>query len=366
MQNTACTKYKRAKTQKQKYVRGAHNLKNKILKITASLLLLCIACALAFDRSNIFADASESEGEEQKKDYIKWAELTVCDEAMEEALKLDIKNKNDSDGSITLVRLLSLYSAVKGGNYENYKKGDIEKLCTRLQNGESEQDICKNAKLLSYYKEVYQAIFGGFVGDHKEWSYNDDGTLANEEQKYGLMLFSPIASGYYYRHYDDFGNSRSYGYKRKHLGHDLLGSVGTPIVAVEAGTVVACGWNQYGGWRVGIRSFDNKRYWYYAHMRKGHPYNDMYVGKTVDAGEVIGYLGMTGYSAKEDTNNIDTPHLHFGLQIIFDESQKDGTNQIWLDMYALTAFLSKNKAEVYSKSNEKYSKRTITPNNSPD
>ena len=35
------------------------------------------------------------------------------------------------------------------------------------------------------------------------------------------------------------------------------GSIGTPIVAVESGYIEALGWNQYGGWRVGIRSIGN-------------------------------------------------------------------------------------------------------------
>ena len=133
-----------------------------------------------------------------------------------------------------------------------------------------------------------------------------------------------------------------------------MGSVGTPIIAVEAGYVEACGWNQYGGWRIGIRSFDGLRYYYYAHLRKGHPFCDIYEGKIVDAGEVIGYLGMTGYSKKEDTNNIDTPHLHFGVQLIFDPSQKDGANQIWIDLYELTRFLSANKSSVTRDANGDY------------
>lgn len=51
-----------------------------------------------------------------------------------------------------------------------------------------------------------------------------------------------------------------------------MGSIGTPIIAVESGTVEHLGWNQYGGWRVGIRSLDGKRYYYYAHLRKNHHY----------------------------------------------------------------------------------------------
>jgi len=70
-------------------------------------------------------------------------------------------------------------------------------------------------------------------------------------------------------------------------------------------------------------------------------------GKIVKAGDVIGYLGMTGYSTKENVNNINVPHLHFGMQLIFDESQKEGVNQIWIDVYQIINFLKKNKSEVY-------------------
>ena len=127
----------------------------------------------------------------------------------------------------------------------------------------------------------------------------------------------------------------------------MMGQVGTPIIAVESGTVEALGWNQYGGWRIGIRSFDKKRYYYYAHLRKNYPYQScLSEGSVVTAGDVIGYLGRTGYSATENTNNIDTPHLHFGLQLIFDESQKEGNNEIWIDCYELVKFLRMNQSQV--------------------
>ena len=127
----------------------------------------------------------------------------------------------------------------------------------------------------------------------------------------------------------------------------MMGQVGTPIIAVESGYVEALGWNQYGGWRIGIRSFDKKRYYYYAHLRQNYPYqSNLEVGSVVTAGDVIGYLGRTGYSTKENTNNIDTPHLHFGLQLIFDESQKEGNNEIWIDCYELIKFLHQNQSQV--------------------
>ena len=52
----------------------------------------------------------------------------------------------------------------------------------------------------------------------------DDGSK-NFEDKYGLKAFLPIAKNYSFSHYDDFGNSRSYGFKRTHLGNDLMGSI---------------------------------------------------------------------------------------------------------------------------------------------
>lgn len=134
------------------------------------------------------------------------------------------------------------------------------------------------------------------------------------------------------------------------------------MLLLNLGTVEALGWNQYGGWRIGIRSFDKKRYYYYAHLRKDRPYaENLKEGQVVTAGDVIGYLGMTGYSVKENVNNINVPHLHFGIQLIFDEVQKDGTNQIWIDVYQIVEFLRKHKSEVYrnTDTNEFYRKYNI-------
>ncbi|MFA9381716.1 MAG: M23 family peptidase, partial [Acetanaerobacterium sp.] len=40
------------------------------------------------------------------------------------------------------------------------------------------------------------------------------------------------------------------------------------------------------------------------------------------------------------------PHLHFGMQLIFDESQKEGVNQIWIDVYQLVNLLEHHKSPV--------------------
>ena len=167
-------------------------------------------------------------------------------------------------------------------------------------------------------------------------------------RRYGLKVFCPIAKNYSFEHYDDFAATRTYGYNRRHTGHDLFADIGTPVVAIESGVVECVGWNQYGGWRIGIRSFDKKRYYYYAHLRKDHPYTPIIKeGETVKAGDVIGYMGMTGYSVQENVNNINVPHLHMGIQLVFDEAQKNGTGEIWIDAYNIVKLLMQNRSEVY-------------------
>lgn len=217
-----------------------------------------------------------------------------------------------------------------------------------LNKEETMESLTKDMKYYDYYLEAYSAVLGGMVGEYKIEVPDESAPGGKRwEEKYGLKAFLPIAKYYPYSHFDDFGVSRSYGFKRKHLGHDMMGQVGTPIIAVESGYVEALGWNQYGGWRIGIRSLDKKRYYYYAHLRKNFPFNkELKEGSIVQAGDVIGYLGRTGYSHNENANNITTPHLHFGLQLIFDESQKEALAEIWIDCYDLVLFLSKNRCET--------------------
>lgn len=278
-------------------------------------------------------------------DYIKWIDFNATEKVLQDTSKLDITSHNENyETKYNWIELLAYLSSKYYGHLDSYKKSDLDKLISELNSGKSMKELSKNMSNYNYYLESYSAILGGFIGEY-EIKNTETGLY---EKKYGLKVFSPIAKGYSYSHYDDFGNSRSYGYKRVHLGNDLMGSIGTPIIAIESGYVEACGWNQYGGWRIGIRSFDGLRYYYYAHLRKDHPYNpEITEGSIVTAGDVIGYLGMTGYSTTENVNNINVPHLHLGLQIIFNPIQKDGTNQIWIDIYQLINFLRQNTSPVY-------------------
>ena len=297
-------------------------------------------------------EASDNENTDTKK-IIKWVDFNVTSDALNKTSNLDItSHQNQEEIKYNWIELLAYLACKNGGNFKNFKSSDLDTLVSKLKKGATMEDLTSSMKYYNYYFESYSAVLGGMLGNYFVEVENGENSKTYEE-KYGLKAFLPIAKNYNFSHYDDFGNSRSYGFRRVHLGNDLMGSIGTPVIAVESGVIEHLGWNQYGGWRIGIRSFDSKRYYYYAHLRKNHPYNNgLKEGMTVKAGDVIGYLGMTGYSIKENVNNINVPHLHFGMQLIFDESQVDSPNEIWIDVYQIIEFLKKNRSEVYMSNKE--------------
>jgi murein DD-endopeptidase MepM/ murein hydrolase activator NlpD len=282
----------------------------------------------------------------EKKKLIKWVDFNVPCAAMKKAAALDILSQS-KEIKLNWVELLAYLATKNGNNFSQYKDKQLDELAIRLNDGKTMGELTKDMKYYPYYLEAFSAVLSGFLGAYDIEVPDQDGPGKHWETKYGVKAFSPIAKNYPYSHCNDFGNRRSYGFSRTHLGNDLMGSVGTPVIAVEGGVVEAMGWNQYGGWRIGIRSHDTKRYYYYAHLRKDHPYRkDLKVGSVVNSGDVIGYLGRTGYSRKENVNNINTSHLHFGMQLVFDESQKECLSEIWIDVYEIVRFLDNKRSSV--------------------
>ena len=273
-----------------------------------------------------------------RAEAIKWVDFNVPYESLKYALEQDIATA-EQEKHISWIDALALAACRTGGKcgLESVKKavGELKK------DSSPEELLGQLYKYYDYYHEAYTAVLGGLVGSY---AIEKDGQWG---PAYGLKAFSPIAAGFGYSHCDDFGMARSFGFKRKHLGHDMMGSQGTPIVAVEGGVVEALGWNRYGGWRIGIRSFDGKRYYYYAHLQKDKPFAEgLEAGDIVQAGDLIGYMGRTGYSDKENVNNIESVHLHFGMQLIFDESQKECNSEIWIDVYDIVRLLDSHRSSI--------------------
>ena len=269
---------------------------------------------------------------------IKWVDFQVPYESLKYAMDADIETF-DQEKHISWIDSLALAACRTGGRCG---LASVKKAVTELKGEKSPEELLgETYKYYDYYHQSFSAALGGLLGS---FAIEKDGQWV---PTYGLKAFSPVAAGYGFSHCDDFGVSRSFGFRRKHLGHDLMGSQGTPIVAVEGGVVEAMGWNRYGGWRIGIRSFDSKRYYYYAHLQKDHPFADgLQVGDIVQVGDLIGFMGRTGYSDKENVNNIETVHLHFGLELIFDESQKECLSEIWIDVYDIVRLLNSHRSSI--------------------
>ena len=266
---------------------------------------------------------------------IRWVDFLVPYESLKYAMQVDVETAQQ-EKHISWIDILAVAACRTGGKCG---LASVKKAAQQLKGDSAPKTLVGDSeKYFDYYHEAYTAVLGGFLGNY--------GILVDGELKptYGLKAFSPIAAGYGYSHCSDFGNARSFGFARKHLGNDLMGDLGTPIVAVEGGVVEAMGWNRYGGWRIGIRSFDSKRYYYYAHLQKDHPFAEgLEVGDMVQPGQLIGFMGRTGYSDKENVNNIETVHLHFGMQLVFDESQKECNSEIWIDVYNIVRLLNEHR-----------------------
>jgi len=269
---------------------------------------------------------------------IKWVDFDVPYESLKYALDQDIATF-EQEKHCSWIDILALAACRTGGKcgLDSVKRAAVD-----VKGDRSPEELLGELyQYYPYYHAAYSAALGGLVGSY---AIEINGQWV---PRYGLKAFSPIAEGWHFSHCDDFGAARSFGFKRKHLGHDMMGAQGTPIVAVEGGVVEALGWNRYGGWRVGIRSFDGKRYYYYAHLQKDAPFAPgLAEGDLVQAGDLIGFMGRTGYSDTENTNNIETVHLHFGLQLIFDESQKECNSEIWIDVYDIVRLLNTHRSSI--------------------
>lgn len=315
--------------------------RKKLLLISACLIAVLAVAAGFFSGRSVMTAKNDAALQEP----IKWVDFNVSYEALCDAMKADISSYGE-DVHYDWIELLSYLACINGNDFSGYKEKDLTALTEKLSSGVSMDEITEGMKYYEYYKEAFEAILGEYIGEYCIQTEEDDALIW--EKRYGLKVFCPIAKNYSFSHYDDFANARTYGYSRLHTGHDLFGSIGTPVVAIESGVVECVGWNRYGGWRIGIRSFDKKRYYYYAHLRKDHPCTpEVKERAVIKAGDVIGYLGMTGYSEKENVNNINKPHLHMGIQLIFDESQKEGPSEIWVDGYNILKLLQNNCSEVY-------------------
>lgn len=161
--------------------------------------------------------------------FIKWVDFNVTCEAMSKAYELDVASRQEKN-RVNWIELLAYTGARHGGKFDKNCVAELQQTGEKLQSGETTmRKLTKDMEYYDYYEEAYRAVLDGMVGEYSLEVPKGDSGETEWKDYYGLKAFSPIAKGFEYSHYDDFGSSRSYGYARPHLGHDMMGQIGTPI-----------------------------------------------------------------------------------------------------------------------------------------
>lgn len=185
---------------------------------------------------------------------------------------------------------------------------------------EEENDNYRKLALRQLYYEKQKTY--GKVPAFFAWQLDDE-LLAGWEDAYATVLSDlacfPVGYDGTYGETVSYENSwnmaRNYGGNRRHEGVDLMTSNNKPgyfpTVSCCDGIIEKMGWLELGGYRLGIRS-THGAYLYYAHLdsyREG-----LSVGDSVKAGDILGYLGNTGYGEEGTKGKFDV-HLHFGIYV---------------------------------------------------
>ena len=271
------------------------NSKEKSLKLALAVSAVAIVGLAGFcfyQGSQLAAYKNDAAGyEEYRKnkeaDAIKLKQLTEDNEKMlrdmqeisnlekklRRALIRDVDNSKLGDLSSSSVSPSS-YTPGQGGSKTLDKATTISMLTAQNKNIKSQIDATKAsvADLLS----MMEGRSGALASFPDKWPVNG-GVISSP---YGGRT-DPIASGFEYHH-----------------GVDIALEYGEPIYAAGAGTVTKAGTN--GGYGI------------FASIDHGNGYQTQYghmsavavkAGQKVAKGEVIGFVGNTGYSTG--------PHLHF-------------------------------------------------------
>ena len=124
---------------------------------------------------------------------------------------------------------------------------------------------------------------------------------------------------------------RTYGGQRGHEGTDIMASENIaglyPIVSMTDGVVRSKGWLEKGGYRIGIEA-PSGAYFYYAHMDS---YASIEIGDSVRAGDLLGFMGDTGYGEEGTTGKFPV-HLHVGIYI-YPNERETSVNPYWILRY---------------------------------
>lgn len=200
------------------------NIINKFSKtnsINTTINSNCIGEEYLNQMANISTEKL-AEDSEKDKSYIKWVDFKGTATVLKKLADVDINShvKNETV-QFNWIELMAYLGCKYGGDLSLFKEKDLESLLANLKEGKTMAELTENMKLYNYFFNSYDAIFHEYIGEYEIATLDEQGNRSYSK-KYGLKAFLPIAKNYSFSHYKDFGSARSYGYRRVHLGNDLL------------------------------------------------------------------------------------------------------------------------------------------------
>lgn len=205
--------------------------------------------------------------------------------------------------TISPIRLLAAYMAVC-----DFSLADAElKACDKKQFLQLEEYLQK------HYKKEYEKLLQSYTKIWKDVKYFPvPQSTSNEE---AVVRFE-----------DSWMYERTFGGKRGHEGCDIMAGINQrgyyPVVSMTDGVIEKIGWLTKGGYRIGVRS-PSGGYYYYAHLYKYA--KEFKVGELVQAGELLGYMGDSGYGNEGTVGQFDV-HLHVGIYINNEKGEEISVN----------------------------------------
>ena len=163
----------------------------------------------------------------------------------------------------------------------------VESLRPLLQAGLTRADVYRLYKYRNSGRKSYDGKYADRFQSTGKYIWPISGMIYSEDQ---------ITSHFGYR------NTGISGASNYHQAIDIAAPSGTPVVAVDGGTVIFAGYNGAGGKTVKIQH-DDGTITYYQHLS----WWDAHVGDTVGQGQTIGNVGSTGVSSG--------PHLDIRFEV---------------------------------------------------
>lgn len=145
--------------------------------------------------------------------------------------------------------------------------------------------------------ETYWAFH--FEDGEESGYYDEEGKFLQRQFLRAPLSYKYISSGFTGARYHPVTKTVS-----AHYQIDYAAAVGTPVVATARGKVILASYN--GGWGNMVKiEHANGYLTHYAHLSKYG--KGIAVGKEVTQGQIIGYVGSTGWSTG--------PHLDYGMKL---------------------------------------------------